>query len=39
MRIYPSRDVALADIADYFDTFYSRTRRHSHLRRRQPRAV
>jgi putative transposase len=30
-RIYPSRDVALADIADYIDTFYNRTRRHSHL--------
>jgi putative transposase len=30
-RIYPRRDVALADIADYIDTFYNRTRRHSHL--------
>jgi putative transposase len=30
-RIYPSRDVALADIADYIDSFYNRTRRHSHL--------
>lgn len=30
-RIDPSRDVALADIADYIDTFYDRTRRHSHL--------
>ncbi len=30
-RIYPSRDVALADIADYIDTFYNRTRLHSHL--------
>jgi len=30
-RIYPTRDVALADIADYIDTFYNRTRRHSHL--------
>ena len=30
-RIYPSRDAALADIADYIDTFYNRTRRHSHL--------
>lgn len=29
--IYLSRDVALADIADYIDTFYNRTRRHSHL--------
>ncbi len=30
-RIYPTRDIALADIADYIDTFYNRTRRHSHL--------
>lgn len=30
-RIYASRDIALADIADYIDTFYNRTRRHSHL--------
>ena len=30
-RIYPNRDVALADIADYIDVFYNRTRRHSHL--------
>ncbi len=30
-RIYPSRDVALADIGEYIDTFYNRTRRHSHL--------
>ncbi len=30
-RIYPSRDVALADIGDCIDTFYNRTRRHSHL--------
>jgi putative transposase len=30
-RRYPTRDVALADIADYIDTFYNRTRRHSHL--------
>lgn len=30
-RIDPNRDVALADIADYIDTFYHRTRRHSHL--------
>lgn len=27
----PNRDVALADIADYIDTFYNRTRRHSIL--------
>jgi putative transposase len=30
-RIYLNRDVALADIADYIDTFYNLTRRHSHL--------
>jgi putative transposase len=30
-RIYTSRDAALADIADYIDDFYNRTRRHSHL--------
>lgn len=30
-RIYPNRDVALADIADYIDSFYNRTRRHSQL--------
>lgn len=30
-RIYASRDVALADIADYIDTFYNRIRRHSHI--------
>lgn len=27
----PSHDVALADIADYIDTFYNRTRRHCRL--------
>lgn len=30
-RIHPSRELALADIADYIDDFYNRTRRHSHL--------
>jgi putative transposase len=30
-RIYPSRDVALADLTDYIDTFYNCTRRHSYL--------
>jgi hypothetical protein len=29
--IYPSCDVALADIADYVDPFYNSTRWHSHL--------
>lgn len=35
-RIYPNCDVALADIADHIDTFYSRARRHSHFRRVSP---
>lgn len=30
-RTYPSRDVALADIARYIDTFDNRIRRHSYL--------
>jgi putative transposase len=30
-RIYPTRVLALADIADYVENFYHRTRRHSHL--------
>lgn len=30
-RIYPTREVALADIADYVETFYNRTRRNSYL--------
>jgi putative transposase len=30
-RIYPSGDVALADIAEYIDSLYNRTRRHSYL--------
>ncbi len=30
-RIYPNRELALADLADYIDIFYNRTRRHSHL--------
>ena len=30
-RIYPSRDVAQADIAEYIDHFYDPVRRHSHL--------
>jgi hypothetical protein len=29
-RVYPNRDVALADIADDIDTFSTHTRRHSH---------
>ena len=30
-QIYKSRDVATATIADYIETFYNRSRRHSHL--------
>jgi putative transposase len=30
-HIYKNRELATADIADYIDTFYNRTRRHSHL--------
>lgn len=30
-QIYKNRELAIADIADYIDTFYNRARRHSHL--------
>ena len=30
-QIYKNRERAIADVADYIDTFYNRTRRHSHL--------
>ena len=30
-QIYKNREVARADVAEYIDTFYNRTRRHSHL--------
>ena len=30
-RIYKNRELALNDIANYIDTFYNCTRRHSHL--------
>ena len=30
-QIYKNRALATADVADYIDTFYNRTRRHSHL--------
>jgi putative transposase len=30
-QIYKNRELALADVRDYIDTFYNRTRRHSHL--------
>jgi len=30
-RIYKNRDLAIADVSDYINTFYNRTRRHRHL--------
>lgn len=30
-HIYKTRELAVADMADYIDTFYNRSRRHSHL--------
>ena len=30
-QIYKTRDLAIADVAAYINTFYNRTRRHSHL--------
>ncbi len=30
-QIYKNRDLAIADVAEYIDTFYNGTRRHSHL--------
>jgi putative transposase len=30
-HIYKNREVAVADISDYIESFYNRTRRHSHL--------
>jgi putative transposase len=30
-QIYRNRELAKTDVADYIDTFYNRTRRHSHL--------
>jgi putative transposase len=30
-QIYKNRELAIADVADYIDTFYNRTRRNSHL--------
>lgn len=30
-HIYKTRELARTDVADYIDTFYNRTRRHSHL--------
>jgi putative transposase len=30
-RIYKNRDIATADVFDYIESFYNRTRRHSYL--------
>lgn len=30
-QIYKNRELAVAVMADYIETFYNRTRRHSHL--------
>jgi putative transposase len=30
-QIYKNREVAIADVAQYIDSFYNSTRRHSHL--------
>src|SRR2546427_3401246 len=30
-QIYKNRELAIADVADYIDTFYNQMRRHSHL--------
>lgn len=30
-QIYKTRELAIADVADYIDTFYNRARRHSHI--------
>jgi len=30
-RIYPTREIATAEIYEYIELFYNRTRRHSHL--------
>jgi putative transposase len=30
-HIYKNRELALADVSDYIETFYNQTRRHSHL--------
>lgn len=31
-RIYTTREIAKAEVEEYIETFYNRTRRHSHLR-------
>ncbi|GLF61451.1 hypothetical protein VNPA152081_57110 [Pseudomonas aeruginosa] len=38
-RIYKTRDMARADVFDYIEVFYNRTRRHSHLWWRQSRGL
>jgi len=30
-RIYKNREIALADVSDYIESFYNPTRRHSHV--------
>jgi putative transposase len=30
-HIYKNRELAVNDVSDYIETFYNRTRRHSHL--------
>jgi putative transposase len=30
-KIYKNRQLAIADISDYIDSFYNRTRRHQHI--------
>ena len=30
-QVYRTRELALADVPDYIDSFYNRTRRHSHI--------
>jgi len=30
-RIYKNRDLAIADISEYIESFYNRSRRHKHL--------
>ncbi len=38
-RIYKTRDMARADVFDYIEVFYNRTRRHSHLGGALPRPL
>jgi putative transposase len=35
-QIYKNRELAKADVADYIDTIYNQSRRHSHLGGRSP---